>query len=46
MLKPGDMAFAQRFSLAEAEARLEGNTLVLTGVVIGDATTEQEIVAR
>ena len=46
VLKPGDIAFADRFSLAEAEARLEGNTLVLDGVVIGTATTEQEMVAR
>ena len=46
VLKPGNIAFADRFSLAEAEARLEGNTLVLDGAVIGTATTEQEIVAR
>ena len=46
VLKPGDIAFADRFSLAEAEARLEGNTLVLDGAVIGTATTEQELVAR
>ena len=46
VLKPGDIAYATRFSLAEAEARLESGQLVLDGVVIADATTEHEIAAR
>ena len=46
VLKPGDIAYATRFSLAEAEARLAGGQVVLDGVVLSDATTEQEIVAR
>ena len=48
VLKPGDIAFADRFSLAEAEARLEGDTLLLTGAVLRDAQTqtEQEVVLR
>ena len=48
VLKAGNIAFADQFSLAEAEARLEGSHLVLDGVVIRDKVTqvEQEIVAR
>ena len=46
--KPGDIAYADRFSLAEAEARIEGRQVVLAGVVIRDQATqaEQELVAR
>ena len=48
VVKPGDIAFADRFALAEAEARLDGQHLVLDGVVIRDKASkeEQEISAR
>ena len=46
VVKPGGIAYADRFSLAEAEASLDGEQLVLSGVVIGDEETEQEIAAR
>ena len=48
VVKPGGIAFADQFSLAEAEARLESGHLVLDGVVIRDKATqvEHEIVAR
>ena len=46
VVKPGGIAYADRFSLAEAEASLDDEQLVLSGVVIGDEETEQEIGAR
>ena len=48
VVKPGGIAFADQFSLAEAEARLENGQVVLDGVVLRDKVTqvEQEIVAR
>ena len=46
VVKPGGIMYADRFSLAEAEASLDNEQLVLSGVVIGDEETEQEIRAR
>ena len=48
ILKPAEVAFADRFSLAEAEARLSGSHLLLDGVVLRDKTTqeEKEVVVR
>ena len=48
VVKPGGVAFADQFSLAEAEARLENGQVVLDGVVLRDKATqvEQEIVVR
>ena len=42
VLKPGDIPFADRFSLAEATARLDGNHLVMDGVVLRDKATQEE----
>ena len=48
VVKPGDRAYLDRFSVAAAEARLEAGRLVLDGVLIRDKATqaEQEIEAR
>ena len=46
VVKPGGIMYADRFSLAEAEASLDDEQLVLSGVVIGDEETEQEIGVR
>ncbi len=48
VLKPGEVTFADRFSLATAEVWLEAEELVLDGVVIRDKASqeEQEIEAR
>ena len=46
VVKPGGIEYATTFSLAEAAARLAGEQLVLDGVVIADATTEQEVNLR
>ena len=46
VVKPGGITYADRFFLAEAEASLDNEYLVLSGVVIGDEETEQEITAR
>ena len=49
VLKPGGIAFADQFSLAEAEARLEGDTLLLDGVGYCETRrtqTEQEVALR
>ena len=42
VLKPGDVVFANRFSLATAEVWLEDEVLVLDGVVIRDKASQQE----
>ena len=48
VLKPGDMPFADRFRLADAEVRLAEGQVVLDGAVIRDKATqaEQTIEAR
>ncbi len=48
VLKPGDVVFADRFSLATAEVWLEDERLVLDGVMIRDKASQeaQEIEAR
>ena len=48
VLTPGNIPFADRFSMADAEARLAGGQVVLDGVVIRDKATqaEQPIEAR
>ena len=48
VVKPGGGAYADWFSLAEAEAELDDEHLVLTGVVLRDKKTqeEHEVVAR
>ena len=48
VVKPGGIAFADQFSLAEAEARLVGSELVLDGVVVRDKATqvEEEVAVR
>ena len=42
VLKPGDVAFADRVSLATATARLEDEELELRGVVLRDQASQQE----
>ena len=42
VLKPGEVAFADRFSLATAAVWLEEERLVLDGVVIRDKASQQE----
>ena len=42
VLTPGDIAFADWGSLAEAEVRLDGEELVLDGVVLRDKETQEE----
>ena len=48
VVKPGGSTYADRFSLAEAEAGLDNEHLVLGGVVLRDKETqeEHEVVAR
>ena len=48
VVKPGGIAYASEFSLAEANARLAGSQLVLDGVVMRDSQTqaEQEVALR
>ena len=46
VVKPGGIAYATEFSLAEANARLESGRLVLSGVVIGNGDTGHEIEAQ
>lgn len=42
VVKPGDFDFLDRFDLSQATASIEGNELVLKGVIVRDSATLQE----